>query len=291
MEGNRDLASSEQELLRAHYPVMMTPERYPLSLVVDIYTRRRAPAVAFVLDWIQKRGTAPTIFDAGTGFGSESFLLAAMGARVLAVDLSAEQVAIAEKRQRYWEKHFGRDLEIRFEAADLNSYTPSESDLALTWIASVLAAVPDQDAFLARVSDTTQPGGEVMITDMNLLNPLFLWKEWRRRRGGARQSRDFAETKDFRGMFLRRGRRGARYFDTTDGEAFDDAQFFWWRTLGALFRSTGFEPHTLEYSGFVPPLAGAPDLSFLEGVLCRIPIVRSGAYFYRMSAVKTESSG
>lgn len=282
MEGNPHLDADEQALLASHYPVMMAPERYPPPLVTTIYTERRAPAAASIL-----ASEEPLVFDAGSGYGSESFLFAALGARVLAVDRSADQTAIARKRQPYWEERFERPLEIHFETADLNTYRPCEEGLSLTWIASVLAALPDQDAFLRRIHGATRPGGEVMITDMNLLNPLFLLKEWRRRRHGALGSPAFARQASLWRMFLRRERRGARYFESSAEEPFDDAQFFWWKTLAEYLRRGGFEPGKVAYSGFMPPLPGNPDLSFLETALAKVPLLRCGAYFYRISGFKS----
>jgi len=280
MEGNPLLDADERALLAKHYPVMMAPERYLPRLVTAIYTERRAPAVAAILG-----SEKPLVFDAGSGYGSESFLFAALGARVLAVDRSPEQTAIATKRQPYWEGLFGRPLGIRFETADLNTYTPSEQKISLTWIASVLAAIPDQDSFLRRIYTATRAGGEVMITDMNLLNPLFLFKEWRRRRHGAQEAQEFARQASLWRMFLRRGRCGARYFRGSGEDPFDDAQFFWWKTLAQFLRGGGFEPGEPAYSGFMPPI-GSLDLTTLERVLAKVPVLRSGAYFYRMSGFK-----
>lgn len=158
-------------------------------------------------------------------FGSESFLFAAAGARVLAVDRDPRKIAAARKRQAYYEEVFGRPLEITFGKADLDVYDPTLRELSLTWLASVLANVGDQEAFLERVFQATRLGGRVMITDMNLLNPLFLFKEWRRRRRGSRRSATFRRQASFPGMFFRRRRSGARYFPDAPGKPFDDAQF------------------------------------------------------------------
>ena len=283
-EGRASLTPGQLERLQGHYPVMMTPERYPIGLVTTIYAQRRAPAVEAI-----RRSERPVVFDAGCGFGSESYLFAALGAEVVAVDAEEEKIEIARARQPYFEELFGRRLTIRFETADLDIYTPPVQDLSLTWIASVLANIPRQDAFLERLYQATRPGGEVMVTDMNLLNPLFVWKEWRRRRAARAKSPEFAHQASFSDMFWRKNRRGARYFPVEGpGDPFDDAQFFWPRTLARLFRQKGFVPGTVYYSGFVPPVPGLPDLSRLEPVLDRIPLLRRGAYFYRMSGIRAE---
>ena len=287
-EGNPGLDAAEQTALRSHYPVMMAPGRYPPPLVSEIYVARRAPALAAVA-----ATEAPVVFDAGCGYGSESFFFAALGARVLAVDLDEEKVVIARRRQPYWEEYFERPLEIVWQTADLDRYTPTQGDLSLTWMGSVLAALPDQDGFFRRVHGATRAGGEMMISDMNLLNPLFLFKEWQRRRAGRRRSPAFDRAADYGAMVFRRGRTGARYFPLAEGAGddpdlvFDDSQFFWPRTLARLFRATGFEPGTPAFSGFMPPIPGLPGQGGLEALLSRLPGLRRFGYFYRMSGFKT----
>lgn len=285
LDGESALDGDEIAELRGHYPIMMRPERYPPRLVAAIYAERRAPAVAAIMESVES-----SVFDAGCGFGSESFLFAAAGARVLAVDRSPEKLAIARKRQGHYEELFGKRLEVTFAAGDLDAYEPDERDLSLTWLASVLAAIQNQEALLRRIHAATRTGGRVMITDMNLLNPLFALNEWRRRYQARQRNADLAGKLSFPAMFFRRRRRGARYLPDGAGEPFDDAQFFWWRTLAGLLRQTGFEPERPAYSGFVPPLAAVPNPSALETALAQVPLVRCGGYFYLMSGVRQASA-
>src|SRR4030042_3861627 len=124
----------------------MEPTRYPPEWVSTIYTSRRVHPVQAILD-----SKNPLVFDAGCGYGSDSFLFAALGAKVLAVDVSAEQVEIAEKRKPYYEEVFCRSLDVMFLGAALDEYTPEKDNLSLTWLSSVLAIVQNQDAFLGRI--------------------------------------------------------------------------------------------------------------------------------------------
>lgn len=285
LDGNPYLDGAQQERLRSHYPVMNAPRRYPPALVTTIYAQRRGPLVRSILE-----ATEPRVFDAGCGYGSESYLFAALGAKVLAVDLEDDRITIARRRQAYYEELFGCPLDITFGARDLNIYDPELRDLSLTWMGSVLACLPDQDGLFSRLYEATRPGGEVTISDMNLLNPLFMVKEWLRRQRAAESSPEFAEAQDFIAMFWRHQRRGALYYPNADGDFFDDSQFFWPKTLGELFRRTGFEPQKPFFSGFVPPLPGGFDFSFLEKLLDHVPLVRRGAYFYNLTARRPESA-
>ncbi len=62
----------------------MDSSRYPLDLVATVYARRRALPIRAIQD-----SKEPFVFDAGCGYGSDSLLFASLGARVVAVDLSA----------------------------------------------------------------------------------------------------------------------------------------------------------------------------------------------------------
>ena len=280
-EGNPFLSIEDQSKLRHHYPLLLAPDRYPPKLVERIYVNRRAPAVQVILE-----EETPMVFDAGCGYGSESFLFASMGARVLAVDISTEQIQIAKKRQRYFEEILGRPLDVTFVVADLDEYNPTMSNVSITWLASVLAAVKDQEGFLRRVFEKTREGGKVIITDMNLLNPLFLWNEWRRRKEAIRRNVEFRQRADFLAMFKRRDRKGARYFFSRDGESFDDVQFFGADTLSNLLRNVGFYPQSPSFSGFVPPALFQMGLGCLENIFGGLPLLRELGYFYVVVGIK-----
>ncbi len=226
------------------------------------------------------------VFDAGCGYGSESFLFAKLGATVLSVDRSFEQIAIARKRLRYYEELFEQKLDIHFVTADLNEYIPEMAELSLTWLASVLAAIRDQEAFLARVYQATRPEGRVILTDMNLWNPLFLVKEWGRRRRNQMDSPEFARSADFLAMVRRKGRKGARFFPSAHGAMIDDVQFFTPVTLSQLLRTVGFCQVTSTYSGFLPPPLFSPIGLMLERSLDKVPILRGMGYFYLVSGQK-----
>ena len=275
------LCRSDFESLRSHYPVMMTPRRHPIELAATIYAERRQHPVAATL-----ATESAVVFDAGCGYGSESFLFASLGARVIAVDVDAEKIRIARLRQPHYEDAFKRKLDIEFQVADLDAYVPESKNLSLTWLASVLAAIPNQDRFLRRVFDTTRPGGSIMVSDMNLWNPLFLWSEWRRRERAKRANTTFAWQADFGAMFNRRGRVGARYFQNGVGSTFDDVQFFSSVTLGRLLRQVGFRSIQFHFSGFIPPFLARLGLTRLETILARFPLLARFGYFYLETGVK-----
>lgn len=274
-QANTYLTQDDARQLQSHYPVMMSPQNNPVQLTATIYAQRRQFPVAAIL-----ATEKPVVFDAGCGYGSESFLFASLGARVLAVDVDAEKIRIARLRQPYYEEIFQKQLDIEFQVADLDAYIPPVDNLSLTWLASVLAAIPNQDRFLQRVYAATRPNGQVMISDMNLWNPLFLWGEWQRREHAKRMNAAFAQAADFGAMFHRHQRIGARYFSGANGNVFDDVQFFSPATLKRLLHQVGFHSIQFHFSGYVPPFLARLGLTRLEIVFARVPLLSRLGYFY-----------
>ncbi len=280
MHGNPALDAAALERVRAHYPVMIDAARNPPALAATIYAERRKYPVAATLETQNA-----SVFDAGCGYGSESFLFASLGARVLAVDNDAEKICIARVRQKFFEEKFQRAFDITFGVADLDTYLPEIKNLSLTWLASVLAALLHQENFLRRVHDTTRDGGQVMVSDMNLWNPLFLIGEYRRRQRAARVNAAFAREQNFRAMFERRARVSARYFSENDA-TFDDVQFFHPHALRRLYESVGWRSPKFYFSGYIPPLVARMGLSSLETLLPRVPVLSQLGYFYLGVGVK-----
>jgi SAM-dependent methyltransferase len=280
LQGNPYLADEEQDLLRGHYPHIVH-SRYPAHFLAAIFSRRRARPLEALSGWKK-----PLVFDAGCGFGSDSFLFAGAGASVLGMDSSAGQIHIARKRQRYYEELLGAPLDITFESADLNGFVPGEDrHFSLTWLASVLAVIRDQEDFLKRIFEATRTQGRIMIVDFNLWHPPFLWKEWLRRRRALKKSREFGRRSDFWAMVRRKGRAGARFFPAEGGGFFDDVQFFTPGTLALLLRNVGFTPLSPAFTVCAPPVS-SPMFLQVELFLSRVPLWRSLGRAYLVTGIK-----
>ena len=279
LEGNPFLRPEEQSLLRDHHPLLGNPGHYLPELVESIYLNRRAaPAKAI------RETPDSVVLDAGCGCGTDSILFAALGARVVAVNLSAEELGVAERRICYYEKTWGRRLNIRLVRSDLNRYAPDE-EFSLAWLASVLAVIEDQEALLERIFRSTRRRGEIRVVDYNLLHPPFLWGEWRRRSWARGRSPEFSRQASYWGMVRRAGRRGARFFPLTEGGLFDDAQFFTPGTLRSLLRKVGFRVLPPRFSGCTP-LFSAPASTSLEKILSRLPGWKVLGRAYLITGVK-----
>ena len=276
VEGNPALSKSENELLRAHYPIMMQECSYPMRLAQRIYAARRQHAVAAV-----RAAESPVVFDAGCGYGSESFLFAMLGARVIAVDLSPAQIAIAERRRAYYES-LNKPLAIEFIVADLDSYVPPESDLSLTWLASVLPSIKNKLEFLRRVGSATRRGGRVLITDLSMANPMFALSEHRRGHFGDGR---LSWVRPLLDRLQRQPHEACRYPigpDNPDGYA----QFLDSRRLAALLISSGFTVSVVDHAGFAPPQILGSFSAGAEAWIGQLPWITRFGLFYTVGADK-----
>jgi len=267
--GNTWLTSDQQRQLQNSRPLIHDPGRYMPEYVAYLYCIRRVSAVASILEQ-----TDPMVLDAGSGYGSDSMLFASLGARVLAVNVSEAELTLAQKRQTYFEKFSGRRFDITYIQADLNTFTPPMANFSLTWLSSVLAIILDQDAFIQKIFHATRPGGQIIITDYNLLHPPFFMAEWLRRRKAMKSCPAFAREADYLSMVRRKGRKGARFFPGNNGVFFDDVQFFTPYSLRKVLKEVGFMGVHLQFSGFLPiPLFPIRTLC-QEFIFCKIPMIR-----------------
>jgi SAM-dependent methyltransferase len=278
--GNPFLEKPEQAKLEEHHCHIKNAGIYSPELVWAIYQGRRKFPVNAVLE-----SPGAIVLDAGCGCGSDTILFAALDAEVVAVNSSSEELTIAEKRARYYEKILNRDLNIRFVQADLNDYVPEGKDVSLTWLASILAVIEDQETFLKRIFHSTRPGGRVVVVDYNLQHPPFLWNEWHRRKRALTKSPEFARRADFWGMVRRKGREGARFFPANGDGLFDDVQFFTPGTLKSLLRQVGFQALPPRFTGCAPPLFHKASVP-LEHLFSRIPGWNALGRAYLITGIK-----
>lgn len=272
--GNAALTRSENELLRAHYPIMMQASRYPASLARQIYSARRRHAVTAI-----RMASSPIVLDAGCGYGSESFLFAQLGARVIAVDISDEKIAIAKKRCAHFSTK-GQSPKVEFAVADLDTYVPPTSDLSLTWMASVLPAIQDKSAYLRRIYSATRIGGKVLITDLNLANPLFALGEIRRGHFGDGSLSWVRPLLDRIGGRERDATRYPIAPDNHDGYS----QFLHTKRVAKLLEASGLRVTAIDHAGFAPPQLLGPLSTKAERWIGNLPLLSRFALFYTVGA-------
>jgi SAM-dependent methyltransferase len=112
---------------------------------------------------------ASRVLEVGSSFGHMSFLLAERFREVVAVDLSAESIALASRRAR----HYGVS-NLRFLEADaerLEMFRAGEFDVVFAF--STLRFCPHPDQALAEAFRVIAPGGRAVVDVPNRRSPWY----------------------------------------------------------------------------------------------------------------------
>lgn len=114
-----------------------------------------------------------TLLDLGRGSGRDVYLLSRLvgeGGELVGVDMTAEQLGIAERHRDYHRERFGykrsnvRFLEGRIEHLDALGLEPGGFDLIVS--NCVINLSPDKAAVLAQAFSLLKPGGELYFSDV-----------------------------------------------------------------------------------------------------------------------------
>ncbi|MBI1799882.1 MAG: class I SAM-dependent methyltransferase [Candidatus Eisenbacteria bacterium] len=118
--------------------------------------------------WLAAR-ERPRVMDAGSGFGTYSMLYAAVGAEVVGADLRPDRLDAAERRLRHHAESTGSRWPVRYVRADLTREWEARVDLV--WVYNALSHIDPLDGFLGAVRDHLNPGGVLVVGDINGAHP------------------------------------------------------------------------------------------------------------------------
>ena len=138
-----------------------------------------------------------TALDCGCGFGTESLLLGLEGVAVTGVDAVPERVEVARARVPFYERRAGRPLGVRFASADILRYLEGVPRVDLIWALEAISHIHPLEDFLTLAFDRLSPGGLLVTSDPNALNPLARY-------------RGVPDSRDARAPDPREGRRPGR---------------------------------------------------------------------------------
>jgi SAM-dependent methyltransferase len=110
------------------------------------------------------------VLDAGCGFGSDAILFGLCGAEVIGVDLFPGLVQIAGLRKRLYEEYFGVHPDVQFRAENLLNLTGNLT-YNLIWSNGSIEHIHPVEDFLQVCWDRLEPGGRLIIANVNGLSP------------------------------------------------------------------------------------------------------------------------
>ncbi|NWG24073.1 MAG: class I SAM-dependent methyltransferase [Pseudorhodoplanes sp.] len=122
----------------------------------------------------------PSLLEVGGGCGTEALWFALRGARVLAVDVNNERLAVARARQRIVERGIGRPLDLEFRFCSLFDLPP-EPSFDLVWMEQAFHHVEPRAQVYGTIAGLLKREGHVVISEANAWNPLLQLVLFRRR--------------------------------------------------------------------------------------------------------------
>jgi len=213
------------------------------------------------------------VLDAGCGVGTESIFWATLrdDLEVVGVDANAPRLQTAKARLPNYERHLGRALKVRFVNDDVfNTLRTDRFDLV--WVMEAISHIEPAEDFLSATADALSPGGYVVISDSNALNPVMAWKILNLRRRGITHWQEMS---------------------TETGAIVQPAAerlFSPWQ-LQKLLRQCGFDVLSVQLTVFFPPAFARRKNLFawgrwLDRVCSRIPGLRNIGGIYTIVACK-----
>lgn len=168
---------SEAADLRRYYHRLLLRDGTLDPLGVYGYASRLLPLVEVV----QGAAGPLTALDCGCGYGTESLLLGLSGAAVTGIEAVPERVALARARVSFYEQRAQRSLDVRYANANVLRFLEGVSRVDIIWALEAISHIHPLENFLALAFDKLNPGGFLITSDPNALNPLARYRAYRTR--------------------------------------------------------------------------------------------------------------
>jgi 2-polyprenyl-3-methyl-5-hydroxy-6-metoxy-1,4-benzoquinol methylase len=244
-----------QTFLRYYHKIRSRPALRPF------YEHNWADRLQTVVAAIDRPGMR--VLDAGCGVGTESLLFAGLGAEVTAVDLHPPRIAAARLRA---EAAGAAGSRIELICSDISRVVrPGEYDIV--WSMESVSHIDPLEGFVRLMRENLRPGGLLIVSDANGLNP---WLQIAALRA--------------RGLRVYEHRR-----DEATGESvrYANERLVPVTSLRRLMRRCGLTVESTHLSGFFPPplFARSPLGSIrCEEVIRAVPALPLFAGIYTVAA-------
>jgi 2-polyprenyl-3-methyl-5-hydroxy-6-metoxy-1,4-benzoquinol methylase len=264
--------------LQRYYRNLFLEDSTLSPLGVYGYASRLAPALLS----LKEAQSAVRLLDAGCGYGTESLLFASLGADVTGVELVSERVELARSRVSFYQSHLERGrapFSIHFSNTDVIRYLERSAPFDIIWTMEAISHIHPLETFLSLAYRHLSPGGLLIISDPNGLNPIALYRAYRIRGTPRHTLRIKANDPD----------SGTPVYEAV--ERILPVPGLTWR-----LKDAGFEVRRVAVSGFlasslVPPALHRDKLVFtlltsLQRMLQALPILRMMGTVYTAVAQK-----
>ena len=236
------------------------------------WTRRTEPMVR-LLKSLPKRNLPWQVLDAGCGLGTEAIFWSSLRGdiQVSGVDLSTDRLRTARARHLAYERHLGKELNVRFLEQDVFSVLDAEQ-FDVVWTMEAISHIDPAEMFLVGVFKNLRASGHLVISDSHIWNPAMAWRVFKLRR---------------RGVSLRTTKT------TSDGETVTYAQerllSVGWLTTA--LKQAGFASVRTQLSIFFPPVFAQfpfmrPFCARFDTLMNQVPVIRNVGGIYTLVAGK-----
>lgn len=112
----------------------------------------------------------PRLLEVGAGCGTESLWFALSGARVTAIDIATDRLAVARARRAWLNDRRSEPLDASYVEASLFDYEPAEG-FDIIWLEQAFHHLEPRTQVYQRLAHLLAPQGTVIISECNAWNP------------------------------------------------------------------------------------------------------------------------
>lgn len=181
------------------------------------------------------------VLEIGVGTGTELLWLAMCGAKMTGIDVFPHCVASATERLQVFQRLTGRQLDCSIKLASITEFHDDEG-FDLIWMEQAFHHLEPRALVVERIASLLKPGGLVILSEANALNPLLQLQ-----------------------LFLARGFKTTIEV-TTEQEPFiyGNERILWRGALARWFRKVGIDQESARYYRVLPSNAIFDRLFRLE---------------------------
>jgi SAM-dependent methyltransferase len=171
----------DADSLRSYYQNLFGDDGRVIPLGARGYAQRLIPA----LDHLRATAHGSSVLDAGCGYGSESLLFAMLGKSVVGVELVPVRLELARSRVAFFRSVCDFGLDVQFVNANILRFLRSGRTFDVIWAMEAVSHIYPPEDFFRMARDALRPGGRLIVSDPNRLNPLA-WARSIKIRGSVR---------------------------------------------------------------------------------------------------------